>query len=116
MKVIRKYFLGFKDLHSDKEYHVTIKENIDGNRWTVIADYGPRNRICHQADKGTFNSIKEAYIMLEKIVQQKRKKGYTVNHEIPDLQVIFERPMKSPNKLDLTYKNPIPDNFREAIW
>lgn len=69
-----EYLHNTRDNH-DKVYNVQLEEN--GDRYTVVAEYGRRTGVLKRITKYSGNSRFTALIQLSDLVNEKLSKGYT---------------------------------------
>ncbi|MDK9702424.1 MAG: WGR domain-containing protein [Sulfuritalea sp.] len=74
-KVIDQADLHYQDNRSDKVYHVQIVQNDDGT-FSVPFQYGRRGSTLNTGEKVSGVSSSSAHQQFQKVVDEKRKKGY----------------------------------------
>ncbi len=77
-KVIDQADLQYADGRSDKVYHVQIVQNDDGT-YSVPFQYGRRGSTLNTGEKVSAVSSSSAHQQFDKVVAEKRKKGYQLS-------------------------------------
>lgn len=99
--IVKEIRLCCTDGGSDKVYNVFIEQiTTHGGKaiYRVYAEYGKRNSVLRETDKGTYITYWKAENEFDSLVKSKRAKGYKDNKDYKIYKISLQSPIE-PKRL-----------------